>query len=373
MALDIFTENKDITDVKWNRIELYQKYIEKWLKNEAAKPDSVLKWSQKAAFMQEIAWSTYITKTHPTITSKRYENITFTQYEIALILENSSSRYQPIQVTSLMDDICFRTLLVNGDGDNYYFIHKSFQEYYTAKYILSQIKQKKCNINNVIQVLQEFHSFEVSTFLKEMLTTEDFSEYDQSNVVDTLMLAYEYCNMDNYNSLTVRQNASHYLSFLGTPKAALFLERKYLQETNKWVQRGMMVGLALFCDRVDILERYIQFVRADSEAASINVGYHLVYYGDQALEEGYHDKGNTPCEGTITSIFRRLSNERYKNGWVLDLFTLRSLLQQRGIVILSSSKDYLSLLKNFLQKNHEELGSLFNQEKKLLREQLESM
>ena len=371
MALDIFTESKEVNEVEWNRTKLYQKYIEKWLKNEAAKPDSVLTWSQKTTLMQEIAWSTYITKTSVTARVARYESITFTQSEIGLILENFFARYQPITFASLMDDVCFRTLLVGGDGDSYYFIHKSFQEYYIAKYILDQIKRKKCNIDSVVSVLQEFHSFEVSTFLKEMLTANDFSEHNKNLVIDTLILSYEYCNTNDYSSTVVRQNASHYLAFLGTQKAALFLEQMYLQETSKWVQRGMMVGLALFCDRVDILERYIQFIRTDSEAASINTGYHLVYYGDQALEAGYYDKGNRQCEGTVKSIFRRLSNERYKNGWVLDLFTLRSLLEQRSVAVLSSNKDYLPSLKNFLQKDHKELGGLLHQEKKLLQEKLE--
>ena len=127
-----------------------------------------------------------------------------------------------------------------------------------------------------------------------------------------------------------------------------------------------MVGLALYCERPDILEQYIQIIRDDNEAASINLGYHLVYYGDQIPEAGYYDQGGERCDGTIRAIFRHLRNERHRNSWVLDIATLATLLEQRGISILSSHNEDVPFLKEFLNKNHMEYSDIFQQEQKRL-------
>jgi hypothetical protein len=179
--------------------------------------------------------------------------------------------------------------------------------------------------------------------------------------------------MHDHRSATIRQNASHYLAFLGTQKAIQFLEQGYEGEPDKWVRRGMMVGLALFCGRSDILERYIESLHTDPEAASINIGYHLVYYGDQPPEERYYDRGGEHCEKTIQAIFHHLGNTAYRHEWGLDLLTLRMLLEGRGLAIFASEKRYLPFLKEFLGKNDQGQGDVFQQEKQLLQETLERM
>src|SRR5262249_15482119 len=62
MLLDIFAAPKEMDDAQWNKTKLYQRYTEKWLKNEAAKPGSHLKWHEKALVLQEVAWATYTGK-----------------------------------------------------------------------------------------------------------------------------------------------------------------------------------------------------------------------------------------------------------------------------------------------------------------------
>jgi hypothetical protein len=133
----------------------------------------------------------------------------------------------------------------------------------------------------------------------------------------------------------------------------------------------MMVGLALLCQKSDILDRYIDLILNDPEVASINIGYHLVYYGDQAPEEGYYDRGGQRCEGTLRSIFRRLKSEHYRSGWALDLLTLRTLLEQRGVKILDTDEYYRPFLTAFLDDNHQGQSSAFQREKQRLQEILE--
>jgi predicted NACHT family NTPase len=47
MILEVFTSARGINEGQWTVNKLYRIYTERWLKMEAAKPDSVLRWSEK--------------------------------------------------------------------------------------------------------------------------------------------------------------------------------------------------------------------------------------------------------------------------------------------------------------------------------------
>ena len=74
MMLDLFIEAEVAGEHEWNAAKLYQRYTEKWLKHEAANPDSVLKWHEKASIMQEIAWSIHVAWSANTSLYDRYQN-----------------------------------------------------------------------------------------------------------------------------------------------------------------------------------------------------------------------------------------------------------------------------------------------------------
>ncbi|MBV9691550.1 MAG: NACHT domain-containing protein [Ktedonobacteraceae bacterium] len=374
MMLDIFTDSNEISENTWNVTKLYRKYTEKWLKSEAAKPDSVLKWNEKDTLVQEVAWQTYTARNSVSSPYRLNQNETFTYNDLSSAVQNIASRYLPITEAQLLDDLCFRTLLAVSEGESYYFLHKSFHEYYVAKYIYNRLRIKEHSADattNIGLVLQEVLPFEIVGFLKELLDSREIPLNEKGLIVENLIRVYQNNMEDELRAATIRQQASHYLACLGTARAIQFLEQNYEREANKWVQRGMMVGLALYCDKPNVLEQYIKMVREDPEAASINLGYHLVYYGDQAQELGYYDQGGERCDGTIKSLFRRLGNEKHKNGWTLDLLTLSSLLEQRGMVILDSYKQQHSLLREFLAKDYQELDNTFQREKGHLRKILQ--
>ncbi|GHO83966.1 hypothetical protein KSZ_19720 [Dictyobacter formicarum] len=79
-----------------------------------------------------------------------------------------------------------------------------------------------------------------------------------------------------------------------------------------------MVGLALYCGQLEVLDQYIQFIHDNPEAASINLGYHLVYYGDQSQELGYYEPAIKDEERTITEQVERLPQEIATN--ILSFF-----------------------------------------------------
>lgn len=371
MILDVFIDSHEMLEIEWSRAKLYEVYTEKWLKNEAIKPDSKLKWDEKAELLEEIAWLIY-QKSVPSSYAygdELYQTVKFTRTELSELIERYALRFQSTPSAQLMDDICLRSFFMGNYGGYYNFIHKSFQEYYVAKHIIKRMQQ---SAESLAQTLKASTPAEIASFLKDLLQENANYKNKSDLIADNLINAYKQNFDDIYSSLIIREHSCYYLACIGTQKAMQFIEQSYMNETNKWVQRGMMVGLGIFCNREDIIEKYIGMLYTDSEAASINIGYNLAYCGDQSLEEalkkGYHDKGKSKCDGMVREIFRHLRSEKYKAGWALDLFTLRTLLQdkRRGISILNANSEYIQFLEGFLSKNHIESGRVFNQERQLL-------
>jgi len=365
MILDVFTDSREMIEVEWSMAKLYEAYTEKWLKNEAMKPDSVLRWHDKAELIEEVAWSTYRAKWPSTYAygDRLYQTVVFTRGDLSGFLQQNAIRYQHIPFVRLIDDICLRTFLIGSYGGYYYFIHKSFQEFYVAKRIFKNMRH---SIEQAAEALREFIPVEVATFLKDMLIARDLSEYEKRLITNILIETYQQHPGSDQESLLIRQHVAHYLARLGTQRAVQFLEQAYEREPNKWVLRSIMVGLALFCNKAEILDQYIDILHKDPEAASINIGYHLVYYGDQSLEEGYYDQGGKKCDGTVRAIFRHLRREKHKPAWALDLLTLRSLLETRGLAILEANSEYLPFLRDFLNEDHKGQSRTFHREKQLL-------
>lgn len=370
MMLDVFTDSPQMLSITWTLATLYEVYTEKWLKNESRKPDSVLRWHDKAEFVEILAWSVYKADSPSTYAyGKRVrEATTFSRVEIANSLHSRAEQYANVDFQDILNDICLRTFLIGSYGDQYYFIHKSFQEYFVAKYVFKNLKSDS---EDASSVLSSLIPLEIATFLKDMLSEAYTDKHERDLIVTNLIGAYESEMSTSSSSVVVRQHASYYLAYLGTAESVEFLEESYESEPNKWVQRGMMVGLARFCGRKDVFNEYIDILHNDPEAASINLGYHLVYYGDQPLEEGYYDQGGDNYRGTLRALFRHLKNDHYKVGWPLDLLTLRALINTRGTSVLTSNTDYLEFLRAFLKEGHENLDATFHREKQMLKELLQ--
>jgi hypothetical protein len=361
MILEVFSATREMDKGQWTVNKLYRIYTEQWLKTEAAKADSILRWSEKATLLQEVAWHTYHALS---------QHVTITYDELAVFIQTIKSRYSDKTDAQLVDDLCFRTLLCVSEGENYTFLHKSFQEYYMARYVFECMRsrgQQASSWEKIEQAPSTSLQFDIALFLKQML--KESTPVEKELITTNLVNVYQRNCTEDQLSLTIRQQASHYLTSLGSLRAIQFLERLCGEEPNKWVQRGILVGLALYCGRSDMLDRYIQFVRTDHEAEVINLGYHLVYYGDLPPESDYYIQGIEQCEKTVAALFRHLKDKHYQIGWSLDILTLTMLLERQGMSILrESQKDFLNA---FFQKDHSDLGKMFQQEKEHLKAILE--
>jgi transcriptional regulator with XRE-family HTH domain len=363
MILEIFTDPQEVGEEHWSVNELYKKYSERWLKHEASKPDSTLKWNEKAALLQEMAWQTTM--------GYSLQHTTFPIEELHAFVQQVLPRYREVTEAQLLDDLCFRTLLGAAEESTYTFLHKSFQEYYAARYVF-ECMRRRGDLEAVERVLRTSLPFDIATYLKKML--RESSPHEKSIIAANLISAYQQNQMQAQESTTIRQQATYYLSNLRIESAIRFLEGICQEEPNKWVQRGIILGLALYAGKAEMLEQYIQTIREDAQAATINTNYHLIYYGDQP---GNLEALDAPeqtiihSEKTVAALFRHLQNERYRNGWALDLFTLSTLIELRGPPILSAHTWYLPFLKQFLETNHSDQGAALLQEKERLKNLIE--
>ncbi len=232
------------------------------------------------------------------------------------------------------------------------------------------------DLEAIEQALRASLPFDIATYLKKML--KESSVHEKAIIASNLINVYQRNQVQAQEPTTIRQQATYYLSTLGTEPAIHFLEQIYQEEPNKWVQRGIMIGLALYSERAEMLEQYMRIIHEDREAATINIRYHLIYYGDQTGDlAGNIDATEIPeqtigCpEKTVAALFRHLQNAQYKNGWSLDLFTLSVLLERQGLSILHTNTWYLQFIKAFLEKDHPEHGEILLQEKGRLRQIIE--
>ncbi len=90
------------------------------------------------------------------------------------------------------------------------------------------------------------------------------------------------------------------------------------------------------------------------------------------MEKGFLDKGPENCTGTVREIFYHLKNDRFRNLWLLELITLRMLLESRGLKILNADEQYISFLKQFLDRGYKQSNKIFQQEKRRLEKILAS-
>jgi len=357
MFLDIFTDwnyfDRACNLKTWGIANLYSVYIKKWLTREALRINSLHDCREKDDLMKKLSWYMYDKKESNSLAYSMYQSSCINTDGIKDALKDSNGNLD----AKTINDILSHTLLTGGrykktkdnlNSDNYYFIHYSFQEYYTALCIFEKMKG---DYESTKEAIRRLIPFEIAKFLKDMLDNNS-SKNDKEIIMSNLQKVYQNCGGLEKLNLILRQHASYYLAFLKTEGATNFLLEEYNNEKNKWVQRSIMVGLANFCNRSDIMKKYIDMLRGNRETSKINLVYHLVYYGDLPLEKMFESKEVEvkDCSRTTSAMIRHLKNKKYKNSWVLDLFTLNNLTKFiSGKKSILDNDEHKKILEIFLQ------------------------
>ena len=354
MFLDICTDRNYIDRVRSFKTrgiaELYGLYIEKYLNNEATKTGC--SWEEKDKRMKKLSWYMYDKNESNSLAYSTYQSSRINSDGIKKALQDSNGNL----ASDIVQDVLHHSLLIgvrykktknNLSSDFYYFIHYSFQEYYTALCIFENMNSDYGSTKDAIKKLIPF---EIAKFLKDMLDNNSSID-DKERIMKNLVKVYQDFNIEKELNSILRQHASYYLAYLKTDKAKDFLLEKYNDEKDKWVKRSMMVGLANFWGRTDIMEKYIGLLHEDEETSKTNLLYHLVYYGDIPLEEMFSNKKveSNNYSRTIKAIIRHLENKKYKNSWMLDIFTLNQLIEKSVEKNILDDND-IKILRIFLQK-----------------------
>ncbi|HWO98314.1 MAG TPA: pentapeptide repeat-containing protein [Bacillus sp. (in: firmicutes)] len=155
---------------KVNAALLYEKYTGFWLEREDFKGKTLIRSEQKMLFSKQLAWKMF---------NKNTQSIMYNQ------IPKEVKEYFNItdfdDVDHFSHDIKSCSFLHNDDNKGYKFIHKSFMEYFTAQYILSEldylkISDKKFEMK-IIKILGEtLITNEVGFFIKDLIEVRRFNK-----------------------------------------------------------------------------------------------------------------------------------------------------------------------------------------------------
>lgn len=349
-----------------NISNLYELYIAEWLKKESGRAGAILSWEQRFQVMQTLAWRTF--RASDAFRSRdvpvygqarpfRRDDVRASVMASGYGLDHPTDR--------LVDDICFQSLLVGGAGGAWHFTHKSFHEFLVAWHIFEEMKAGAMNAG---AVLGEFIPVEVDTFLRGLATQRVVSAHERKILGVNLCEAYRSHSGDDATSITVRDHAGFYLARLILPEADRFLAAAVENETDPVVRRSIVVALGVYCGRPDVVAGYICEMQSARALADINLGYHLVYYGDRSVEAGYGVKTVERFDATKQAILRHLRNEDYAPHWPLDLFTLKDLGRKIGWDRMGLEPTDLHFLRSFLRSTLDGQGYLASEARELLQE-----
>ncbi|MCD4751008.1 MAG: alpha/beta fold hydrolase [Thermoanaerobaculales bacterium] len=328
MILDVVEngEMNELVQADWNLSEIYRRCVTRWLKAEASKKSSVLDWEQKEGAL--IVVSVSLSSRGPLSSSETpYGNssVLFERSEIFEVLDSSNLRISDCSLDKVVNDLCSHSFLLGDFEGRYYFLHKSFQEYFVARHILLSLRKGP---DWLLASFSESIPVEVATYLKAMLDSALWTNSEKNSMTLHLVDLYGKSPQNTVRASATRQNSLYYLAKIGTREARDFVAEAIENESDGWVVRGGIIGLVLFCGESERIPQYLELLENREDFRSINLGYHLCYYGDQEFGDGYNDAGGAVCKGTVAAIIRHLRNPTYKNAWALDLFTLRCLFDR---------------------------------------------
>jgi hypothetical protein len=349
MMIDLFSDEKVKADQAWSVTKLYEEYSRKWLAQEALKWKG-LDWNQKSVIMEKIAWEIHTNKLPSTLAYGDNIFLTISRFELENLL-GDLTRKLDLPIPEILSDVCYRTFLGN-EGENFHFLHRSFQEFYIAKFIYRSIT---LSVSDAERALKEFLPVEIASFLKDMVNASNEVLVEQ--ITDNLIQVYRsQKNEDSPDSVTAREHACYYLGRLKSKRIESFLEESIPNEKREWIRRGMIIDLIYTYKQRRKLSEYLKELKNNPIVDSVNRGYHLEYYGDQAPEGDHTDKGGAKCDRTVRAIVRHIKNPiRHEVGWALDIYTLRRLIETRTKLmdirnIIPANE--AAVLKEFLNKAH---------------------
>lgn len=337
-----------------NIVDLYDQYSYNWVNNE------VKRVSQSTYFedifgidievllsaVGAVAW-----KYHEFTYSDRFSDHcyrSFSRQEIAKLLCEISDELmlpssQPSYINKLAKFITNHTFFVFVQASNLKFIHKSFYEYFAARYTFETLLKSKTNDSLIIKLHSVLFSPEISELIKEHIARIDYVPAQKNKFLDNAIRSIEKIGNNQEKSWSpakriARQQLIYHIGLIELGRSSEYLKSLLYEESDLWIKRGIIIGLSFSGDSFE-LDRYIDRMRMElskdppRKENEVNIGFSLSFFGDQPYDN-YHpeiDQQLPKCQNTVKRLIYQLSTNVDRPSWRSNLYTLVYLANYRPV------------------------------------------
>ena len=219
------------------------------------------------------------------------------------------------------------------------FAHKSFQEYLVAAWLVETMAESP---DETAVALRNYMSPEVDEFVKESIHQAKAMPRYLSRIASNCMAAYELNRgirlgtTDGARARMACEQLGYFLGNISSADVKTFLVLRLQQETDPWLRRGIICGLAVGGDE-SFLHAYVE--RLTEERAGplphrendVNLGFQLSFCGDQPFDPlaPEKDQGLPSCEQTIRQLVYQLGTEVDRGSWRINLYTIIDFCRNR--------------------------------------------
>ena len=361
----------------WSPARIYEEYCDRWLDIERSKGTVIVPRSLKLRCIEGVAWSIFsqsVLAAQPygqfelnDLLISEVDLVSAAQSAVASFVGDSGTHLPPTE--EIVNDLCHRTFLLRSEIFEFYrFVHKSFYEFFVARYVLTYLNQRDVNCETWLRIFGLAFPNEISDFVRDMLRDSRIVPLRRAQFEANLLAAFE-CGIGQGNSpLMARQQAGHLASIVIGEDGLAKLHDILAGESSALVRRAIAVGLALAGIDKGPIDNFVEEMRdPHSEARSVHMGYSRVYYGDQRLGiPGWEDDGTPACERTFRAAVQQLTSTQYINMWSMSMATLELLITdaRRDVQPLLRESDIEDFLNRFISTPRPELGMTFEKQRR---------
>jgi len=363
----------------WSPARIYEEYCDRWLDIERSKASVVVPRALKLRCIEAVAWSIFSQSVLAAQPYGQFElnDLLISEIDLvsaarsAIIAYTSDSGAQVTDTEDILDDLRHRTFLLRSEILEFYrFVHKSFYEFFVARYVLTYLNKRDQDCKTWVRIFGLAFPNEISDFVRDMLRDSRGIPLTRALLEANLLAAYE-CGIGHGDSpLMTRQQAGHLSSIVISDSGLVKLHFILENEASALVRRAIAVGLALAGIDRNPIDHYVEEMRdPHSEARSVHMGYSRVYYGDQRLGvPGWEDDGTPACQRTFSAAVQQLANPQYMNMWSMSMATLEFLItdQGRDVKPLLRNVEIKNFLNHFVMISRPELGEVFEAQRRAL-------
>jgi NACHT domain len=362
--------------------DIYEAYVQKWLWREQEKfEQSCLSWRQKRTLSEWIAWEIFNSSLSADLGWGHFElhDLLIEQRELRDTIERWLEEFGPIacDLESICRDVSHRSfLIVSDDGQRHRFVHKSFFEFFVARYVVSTLDERRAARRvGHSELLSKLLPDEVIDFVRELLRGKKEHAEERSRIEATFVaILVALGTQTDSASLMACQQAANLLPLIASPETLERLRSGDLSPVHPFLKRAVAVADALYYGRHELLDSFVDEMQHDEVATSFHMGYNRIYYGDQPFGDGsWTDDGAAETGRFFRATVRHLTQTSYRYIRVMDLFTLRVMLnnEDRCRYLLVRERECLAEVRRLCDEPDPRLGECYDRQRRLLAQELD--